>query len=192
MYNGLTWMPFFFTGPFFIFFFHHSFTRLHFYTMKLIVKLFFLFLLLHSSFTFVKHCSSATSALSFFNSCTFLFCDFFFVLLSFSVVTEGYMDGSCGSCIFDRTNQPDILPWTRAVAALYLHTSIIVVQVKILTPNWQRRTCNTAISVKISIPYTYHSLAVFITLWCMRAYSFITLGHGGDQTTNPASVTVTL
>lgn len=167
--------------------------------MKLIVKFFFLFFFYtlvlpfwntapqpHRPFLF------SPFALSFLSIKPLSSFVIFFVLLSFSVVTEGYMNGSCGSCIFDRINQADILPWTRAAAALYLHWSSVAVQVKTLTQNWESLTCSTAISVKISIHYTYYSEAVFINVWCMCAYSFITLGHRGDQTSNPASVTVTL
>lgn len=47
------------------------------------------------------------------------------------------------------------------------------------------------VSGKVSIHYTYHLVAL-LPLGAMCAYSFFTLGHGGNQTTNHASVTVTL
>ena len=61
---------------------------------------------------------------------------FIFFVLSFSVSTEWCMNGLWSSCIFDKTNRADILPWTRVDVALYLHWSTVAVQVKTLTPNW--------------------------------------------------------
>lgn len=60
--------------------------------------------------------------------------------------------------------------------------------------NHESVACITAVSVRISSHYSTYTILLLLLspLGAMCAYSFITLGHRGNQTANPASVTVTL
>lgn len=137
---------------------HHSFTPsscLHFLYHETHWQVFSSFFLLHISFTFLEYFFSGTKSISFclskHSSLVVVF------VLSFSVVTEGYMNRLCGNCIFDRTNQADILPWTRAAAALHLHKSTVSVQIKTLTPNWESLTC-MAVAISVNLVFTTHTI----------------------------------
>lgn len=114
----------------------------------------------------------------------------FFVPLSFSVSTEGNMNGPWSSCIFDMTNKADILPWTRPM----LHYTCIDLQLLCKSRHWHQTVERALLLFQWRLTFTTHTICWLLLspLGTVCAYSFITHGHGGNQTTNPASVTVTL
>lgn len=146
---------------------HHSFTPSSLLSHKTHSQVFF-------SPSLTRYFSE-TRPLNLIGTVIFLLPHFFFLLLkpfssfvlSFSVFTKGYMKGPCSSCIFDRTYNADILPWTRAKAALWLHWSTVsCASQETLTPNCDPLCCIAAVLVKIRFHFTYHLVAALITSCC--------------------------
>lgn len=116
---------------------------------------------------------------------------FFFLSSSHSLspLKGTWMD--CGGAVFlTGLIGPGVLPWTRADAALiysccasHWHQTVQTVNVLhvLLLFHWR-------------LAFTTHTIwwLLLSPLGAMCAYSFITLSHRGNQTTNHASVTVTL
>lgn len=132
---------------------HYSFTPscLHSNTQKR--SQVFLFFLLHVTFSTKKKTQSLNLTAAFISAAFFFLCAFETTLLPlsflFSVFTEGYTNGPCSSCIFDRTNEASVLPWLWAKTVLSLHSSTLALQVE--RHGQQRLACFTAVSVEISI-----------------------------------------
>lgn len=160
---------------------HHSFTPpscLHSCTAKLIVRLFFS---PFSSFTFQKHSCSTTSQPNFSSSCTFSFCLsnstppplWFFFLSSHSLSPlKGTWMGR-GAAVF-LTGLIGLIFYLEQ--APMLHYTYIDLRLLCKSRCWHHNCeslmCVTAVSVKISIHYTYHLVAAFITSWCHACIQF--------------------
>lgn len=119
----------------------------------------------------------------------------FFLSSSHSVSPlKGTWMGRGAVVFFDRTNRADILPWTSADAALYCTYTDLQLLRK--SRHWHQaaKALHVLLLFQWRLAFTTH------TIWwlllsppgALCAYSFITLGHGGNQTTNHARVTVTL
>ncbi len=121
------------------------------------------------------------------------FCDFFFffVLLSFSVSAEGYMNGLWSSCIFDKTNRGWYFSSMKGLCCI-----IPALIYSCCASHWHQtvKVFHVLLLFQWRLAFTTHTIwwLLLSPLGAMCACSFITLGHGGNQTTNHASVTVTL
>lgn len=144
----------FFKRPFFIILLiilSHLLLVFTFYTTQLIVKFFFLFFI----YTLLIHFRNAAaqphrpfnvlhfSFLSF-KTTVLLFWDFFCSPL-FLCRHWRLHEWTVYLLYFWQTNRADILPWTSAPAALYLHWFTVAVQVKTLTPNCESLLCITPV-----------------------------------------------